>query len=67
MRAFRRLIPLFLLLLTAVILLLVFWRRDTQAAFGQPVSLCPGPDLYGYTCESGTGFAYIDATQDTAL
>lgn len=67
MRVSRRLLPLILLVITAVLLLFIFLRPDTQAAFGPAVTLCPGPDLYGYTCAGGTGFAYIDATQDTGL
>lgn len=67
MRSLRRLLPLFLLLITAVIILLFVLRRNTQAAYGTAVALCPGPDLYGYTCDSGTAFAYIDATTDTQL
>ncbi len=55
-------------MLIAVIVVLFFvFRRDTQAAYGTAVALCPGPDLYGYTCDSGTAFAYIDATTDTFL
>lgn len=67
MRVFRRLWPWFLLLVTAVIILFFVLQRDTQAAYGTAVALCPGPDLYGYTCDSGTAFAYIDATTDTRL
>jgi len=67
MRVFRRLWPWLLLLVTAVIILFFVLRRDTQAAYGTAVALCPGPDLYGYTCDSGTAFAYIDATTDTHL
>ena len=55
-------------MLIAVIVVLFFvFRRDTRAAYGTAVALCPGPDLYGYTCDSGTAFAYIDATIDTLL
>ena len=54
-------------MITAVIILFFVLRRDTQAAYGTAVALCPGPDLYGYTCDSGTAFAYIDATTDTFL
>ncbi|GJM40068.1 MAG: hypothetical protein DHS20C20_03500 [Ardenticatenaceae bacterium] len=55
-------------MLIAIIVVLFFvFRRDTQAAYGTAVALCPGPDLYGYTCDSGTAFAYIDATTDTFL
>lgn len=67
MRVIRRLLPWLFLLVTAVIVLLFVLRRDTQAAYGTAVALCPGPDLYGYTCDSGTAFAYIDATTDTFL
>ncbi|MCA9974334.1 MAG: hypothetical protein KC413_01235 [Anaerolineales bacterium] len=51
------------------ILIVVFFvmRRDTRAEFGPAVALCPGPDAYGYTCEPGGGFAYIDATEDLFL
>ncbi|MBK8903678.1 MAG: VCBS repeat-containing protein [Anaerolineaceae bacterium] len=67
MRVIRRLLPWLLLLVTAVIILFFVLRRDTQAAYGTAVALCPGPDLYGYTCDGGTAFAYIDATTDTFL
>lgn len=67
MRVIRRLLPWFFLLVTAVIVLFFVLRRDTQAAYGTAVALCPGPDLYGYTCDGGTAFAYIDATTDTFL
>lgn len=67
MRVIRRLLPWFFLLVTAVIVLFFVLRRETQAAYGTAVALCPGPDLYGYTCDGGTAFAYIDATTDTFL
>ncbi len=63
----RRSFYLFLLLGTAVLLIFLFTRRTTQADFGPAAALCPGPDWYGYTCEGGAGFAYIDADQDTQL
>lgn len=57
------LIPIFLILM----LLIFLWlRRDIQA-YGPAAALCPGPDLYGYTCDGGGGYAYIDATNDTGL
>ena len=67
MRLNRRLFPILLIILTAVILFFFIFRRDTQAGFGSAVTLCPGPDLYGYRCEGGAGFSYIDATNDTQL
>lgn len=63
----RRYLFILLLLLAAVIAIFFSMRRETRAAFGPAVALCPGPDLYGYTCESGTAFAYIDATNDSGL
>ncbi len=63
---FRLLFWLVLLAAVAVVLFFVF-RRDTQAAYGPQVALCPGPDFYGYTCEPGGNYAYIDATEDTGL
>lgn len=42
-------------------------QRARADDYGAALALCPGPDLYGYTCESGTAFAYIDATHDTQL
>ena len=62
--------PLFVvgvLILIVVIVIIVLLTRGTQATLGPAVALCPGPDLYGYTCESGAGFAYIDADTDTFL
>ena len=67
MRVLRRLFPWLLLLSLIIVILFFVFRRDTKAAYGTAVALCPGPDLYGYTCESGTAFAYIDATIDTRL
>lgn len=64
----RNRLVLFLLLFILVVVALFFlFRQPTQAAFGPAVALCPGPDAYGYTCASGSGFAYIDATHDTFL
>lgn len=67
MRALRRTFLLLLLIAIIAVALFFFFRRDTQAAYGKAVALCPGPDLYGYTCASGAGFTYIDATNDTFL
>lgn len=53
--------------LTIAIVLAFLLRRRAQAAFGPEVAICPGPDAYGYRCESGAGYAYIDATNDTML
>jgi hypothetical protein len=61
------------LILGAVIILAVgaaiylFVQRARADDFGPAVALCPGPDLYGYTCAGGDGFAAIDATEDTGL
>lgn len=60
--------PLIIVLLIAVAVVLFFvFRSRTRADYGPAAALCPGPDLYGYTCESGEGYAYLDATIDTML
>lgn len=60
---------LLLLFVTAVVLALFLFLRPqpTEAKYGVPVALCPGPDLYGYTCANGSSYAYIDATNNTNL
>ncbi|MBK9051027.1 MAG: hypothetical protein IPL78_08955 [Chloroflexi bacterium] len=64
----RRLIPLLILLVFIIGLVwLIRGRRGETTAAANPIVLCPGPDAYGYTCESGAGYAYIDATNDTFL
>ena len=63
----RRLLLFIGLGLMAVIILFFIFRQDSRADTGPAVTLCPGPDLYGYQCESGTGFSYIDATNDVQL
>ncbi|HRQ36924.1 MAG TPA: VCBS repeat-containing protein [Chloroflexota bacterium] len=55
------------LIVFAAAALLFFWQRSGAADYGPPVVLCPGPDLYGYTCENSAAYAYIDATNDTFL
>ncbi len=55
------------LLLAAGTAVYVFVQRVRADDYGAALALCPGPDLYGYTCESGAAFAYIDATNDTQL
>ncbi|MEJ2748499.1 MAG: hypothetical protein P8183_11420 [Anaerolineae bacterium] len=64
---FRRSTFIILLLLAVIIISLVIIIRGRRTDFGPAIAICPGPDLYGYTCTSGAGFAYIDATQDTGL
>ena len=61
------LIALLILALLIVVALFFILRNRGQAATGPAVALCPGPDLYGYICDSGDGHAYIDATNDTFL
>lgn len=56
-----------IILLAAGTAVYIFVQRVRADDYGAALALCPGPDLYGYTCESGTAFAYIDATNDTQL
>lgn len=58
---------IFILVVVVVAALFFFWQRSGAADYGLPVALCPGPDLYGYTCENSAAYAYIDATNDTGL
>jgi hypothetical protein len=70
MIAARRRDPLLIILVLLIVIIIVsafLLIRLTRAAVGPAVALCPGPDLYGYSCTSGAGFAYIDATIDTRL
>jgi hypothetical protein len=45
----------------------LFWRSQQPSPYGPLIALCPGPDYYGYTCENGSAYAYINATEDTFL
>lgn len=63
----NRIILLSVVFIAIFLAIFFLFRRTTQAAFGPAVALCPGPDLYGYSCQSGAGYAYIDATNDTRL
>lgn len=63
----RRFIFLLVIGTTAVLVFLFFSRRTIQADYGPAVALCPGPDAYGYRCESGERFSYHDAKTDIFL
>lgn len=67
MRAARLLYLVPLVLLAAALLTFFFLRTRQAAAYGPAVALCPGPDRYGYTCATGAGYAYIEATIDSGL
>ncbi len=64
-RLVRYLVPL--LLLAVVIAFVFIWRARSRESYGPAVALCPGPDRYGYTCESAAAYAYVDATTPTGL
>jgi hypothetical protein len=66
MRTLRVVLPLVLLVVIVVLGFLVL-RAGGEQETGPPIALCPGPDQYGYRCEPGASFAYIDATEDTLL
>ena len=64
----RRTPVIVLVLFIIVVFVIIFWVRGRAAtAVGPAIALCPGPDSYGYVCESGAGYAYIDAHTDTFL
>src|SRR5687767_13750632 len=57
-----------LVLVVVVVAVAAFFVvRRTVATVGPPIALCPGPDEYGYTCDTEAAFTYIDATNDTFL
>jgi hypothetical protein len=64
----QRRLPVFLIVILMIAGLFVavrwvFGRPEAEP----PVALCPGPDAYGYTCETGAALAYVDATEDSGL
>jgi len=59
----RRKIWLIAIILLLAILGVLIIRGRTKT--GPPLSSCPGPDAFGYTCDDGAD--YYDATQDTML
>lgn len=64
----RRIIPLLILFVVIIGLIwLVRGRRGEAVAAANPIVLCPGPDAYGYTCDNGAVYAYLDASHDTFL
>jgi len=63
----RRLLLFLVLLVVVGVGLFFLLRSEGAAAYGPAVAVCPGPDRYGYTCEDGTSFQYVDATNDTRL
>ena len=67
MRTVARILLIILVLIILVGAAFFIFRRPARAEYGPAVTLCPGPDLYGYTCRGGDGFAAIDATNDTGL
>jgi hypothetical protein len=67
MRSRRALVAVVALFLVATAVIFLLVRRAGAVEVGLPIAQCPGPDAYGYTCEVGADFAYIDATTDTFL
>ncbi|MCI0396273.1 MAG: VCBS repeat-containing protein [Chloroflexi bacterium] len=61
-----RLVAIGIIIVAGVV---IFWvsRVLGQAETFPPIALCPGPDEYGYTCEPGAAFPYLDATIDSLL
>ena len=47
--------------------LILVWRAAGGPQYGEAIALCPGPDLYGYTCTTEVTAEYINATNDTFL
>lgn len=66
MRRLRVILPILLLVIVVVSAVLVLRARGNSET-GPAFALCPGPDGYGYRCEPGASYDYIDATNDTFL
>lgn len=62
----RILAPLLLILLIIMLVVFVRWVFG-RPEVGPPFALCPGPDAYGYTCQTSATLAYVDATVDVGL
>lgn len=63
-----RRIASFLLFGTAILLIVVLVVRARAASrYGEALAICPGPDLYGYSCTTELTADYINATNDTFL
>jgi len=67
MPGLRRLSLLIMILLLIGLTVAVVVRAWGGQEVGPPIAICPGPDGYGYVCESGLTLQYIDATVDTLL
>jgi hypothetical protein len=63
----RRVVVGIVVVLAVAAVAAFFLVRRTVATVGPPIALCPGPDQYGYTCDTETAFAYVDAGTDTFL
>ncbi|MFZ0546576.1 MAG: hypothetical protein WAM60_14110 [Candidatus Promineifilaceae bacterium] len=66
MRNLRGLLLLLLLVVIVVFAFLVLRARGNQET-GPAIAFCPGPDQYGYRCEPGAAYTYMDADNDTRL
>ena len=66
-RLSRIIVAIILLIIILIVGFFLVRRVLSADDYGEPFALCPGPDFYGYVCESGTAFSYIDATEDTQL
>ena len=63
----RRLLIFLVLLVVVGAGLFLLLRSEDASAYGPAVAICPGPDRYGYICEDGASFQYVDAANDTQL
>lgn len=67
MRIPRAILILLLLVIIGISAFFVLRARGSSGQTGPPFALCPGPDQYGYRCQPGATFTYINATTDTRL
>lgn len=63
----RRFGILFSAVVLTILVVFIAMRVWAEEPYGEAITLCPGPDLYGYTCTTEGTAEYIDATNDTTL
>jgi hypothetical protein len=67
MRGLQRLLFVAFVLLVIGMTTVIVVRATAGRQVGPPVTVCPGPDEYGYVCAPGDAVTYIDASTDTML
>lgn len=67
MRGLQRALLFVFIIMVAGASAFIIMQAVSGEQVGPPAALCPGPDEYGYVCDTGQRLEYIDATNDTEL